>query len=589
MAIVELLKKIVEGEVSAETEILEKFSHDASLFEVKPQAVVFPKDSEDIKNLVKYASDNPPLSLTARAGGTDMTGGPLSESIILDFTKHFTKLSIDVKPGLPAVSSPLRAGRSAEPGLPAVALAEAGVWYRDFEKETLKTGWLLPSYPASKEICAIGGMIGNNAGGEKTLKYGKIENYIESLKIVLSDGNEYEFKKLTRSELDGKITQNGQAHQVIAGSGTIYQSSEVGLPKIDFEGEIYREVFKLLDENYELIKNARPKVSKNSAGYNIWNVWNKEKGEFDLAQLIVGSQGTLGLVTETKLRLVRVRPYSGILVAFINDFTRLPELINRLLPINPISMESFDNHTFKLALKFFWSFKKTLEAKNLFSLILKFLPDFWMIVTRGIPKLVLLTEFEGNTQQEVDNQIKAANEKLKDFEMKTIAANTKEKASKYLAIRRESFNLLRKHVKGKRATPFIDDVIVQPRYLPEFLPKLIEILNRYRIQYTLAGHVGDGNFHVIPLMKLNSEEEREKIFQSMDEVYKLVLSYGGSFTAEHNDGIIRTPYLKMMYGEKIYKIFEEIKKIFDPKNIFNPGKKVGGDLNYAKNHIKLSS
>lgn len=566
MAAIEEIGKIIKGEVAADADTLSKYSHDASLFEVRPKAVVFPKDSEDIKNLVKFAADNPPLSLTARSGGTDMTGGPLTESVVLDFTKHFTKFHVeqttqtkedDVERVINSVKSAFGQRESA------IAIAEPGVWYRDLEKEAAKNGWLLPSYPASKDICAIGGMVSNNSGGEKTLKYGKTEKYVESLKVVLSDGNEYEFKKLNKEELSQKTKG------------------------LKFENKIYREVLKLLDKNYDLIRNARPQVSKNSAGYNIWNVWNRETGEFDLSQLIVGSQGTLGIVTEAKLRLITAKSSSGLLVAFINDFKQLPEVVNRLLPINPVSMESFDDHTFKLAMKFFWSFRKTMGAKSLFSLALKFLPDFWMILTKGIPKLVLLAEFEGNAQKEVDDQIAAAKEKLRDLNIKTIAANTKEKANKYLVIRRESFNLLRKRVKGKRTAPFIDDLIVQPQYLPEFLPKLIEILNRYRIQYTLAGHVGDGNFHVIPLMKLNSEEEREKIFNSMDEVYKLVLNYGGSFTAEHNDGIIRTPYIKMMYGEKIYGIFEEIKKIFDPKNIFNPGKKVGGNLDYAKNHIRI--
>lgn len=533
----EEIEKVVRGEVTDNKEVLAQYSHDASLFTVLPQAVVAPKDTEDVKNLVKFVaarkSQSPALSLTARSGGTDMTGGPLSESIILDFTKHFNK--IDVRNG--------------------EATAQPGVWYRDFERATLKTGWLLPSYPASREICAIGGMVSNNSGGEKTLKYGKTENYVESLKTVLSDGKEYELKKLNRQELDQKM----------AGSG--------------FEGEVYRKTFKLLDDNYDLIKNSKPQVSKNSAGYNIWNVWNKEKQEFNLSQLIVGSQGTLGIVTEANFRLVKAKPYSGLLVIFMKKLDRLPDLVNAVLPLKPVSFESFDDHTFKLALKFFWGFA--------ISIAWKFLPEFWMAITGGIPKLVLLAEFEGDSQSEVDAQIKAARERLKDFKIKMIAANTEAKTKKYWAIRRESFNLLRHRVKGKRTAPFIDDLIIKPEDMPEFLPKLYEILDRYQFIYTIAGHVGDGNFHIIPLMELKTEEEKNKIFQSQDEVYKLVFKYGGSFTGEHNDGLIRSPYLKMMYGEKIYAIFEEIKKIFDPQNIFNPGKKVGADLNYTKAHIKL--
>lgn len=547
MVLAEELQSTIQGEVLADEKTLDKYSHDASLFEVKPQIVVFPKNSDDIKNLVKFVSEkkpqNPVLALTARSGGTDMTGGPLSESIILDFIRYFNKI-IYIKDQK--------------------AVVQPGMWYRDFEQETLKQNWLLPSYPASKTICAIGGMIANNSGGEKSLKYGKTEDYIEKLKVVLSDGREYEVRKLSKTELDDKMKQQ------------------------DFEGEIYRRVFQLLDENYEIIKNARLQVSKNSAGYNIWRVWDKEKQEFDLTRLMAGSQGTLSIVTEATLRLIKTKSHSGLLVMFLKKLDPLPQIVKAILPNRPVSFEAFDDNTFKLAAKFFFSFRKTLGTTNLFALAWQFLPEVWKALTGGIPKLVLLAEFEGDNQEEIDSQIKLALENIRALPVKTLIANTKAKAKKYWVMRRESFNLLRQRVKGKRTAPFIDDLIVKPEHLPEFMPKLYKILDKYELLYTVAGHVGDGNLHIIPLMEMKTEAERDKIFSAMEEVYKLVLDYGGSFTAEHNDGLIRTPYLKMMYGDKIYGIFEEIKKIFDPQNIFNPGKKVGGDLEYAKKHIKIS-
>ncbi|MEK9186263.1 MAG: FAD-binding oxidoreductase, partial [Patescibacteria group bacterium] len=480
-------------------------------------------------------------SLTARSAGTDMTGGPLNESIILDFTKHFSQIGEVCGEEI---------------------TAEPGVYYRDFEKKTLEKGMMMPSYPASREICAIGGMVANNSGGEKTLYYGKTENYVEKIKVVLSDGNEYEFEKLDKLELDKKIKEQ------------------------NFEGEIYKKTFELLNQNYELIKKSKPKVSKNSTGYNIWHVWDKEKGEFDLSKLFVGSQGTLGIMTEATFRLVKAKSHSGLLVVFLKSLEHLPEIVKTLLPLRPISLESFDDNTFKLAAKFFWGFAKQVGAKNFLSLAFKFLPEILAMLTGGVPKLLVLAEFEANNQYEVDKQIAAAREKLLPFGLKTLSANTEEKAKKYWIMRRESFNLLRHRVKNRKTAPFIDDLIVRPEYLPDFLPKLYGILERFKFLYTIAGHMGDGNFHVIPLMRLEREEERAKIAPAMDEVYKLVFQYGGSISAEHNDGLIRSPYLRQMYGEEIYRIFEEIKKIFDPQNIFNPGKKVGADLSYALSHIK---
>ena len=144
---------------------------------------------------------------------------------------------------------------------------------------------------------------------------------------------------------------------------------------------------------------------------------------------------------------------------------------------------------------------------------------------------------------------------------------------------------MRHKVSGKRTAPFIDDIIVRPEFLPEFLPKLQTILDDYRLIYTIAGHVGDGNFHIIPLLDMTDEASQDIILELSDKVYDLTISFGGSITAEHNDGIIRTPYLKQMYGEDLVGLFKEVKDIFDPLNIFNPGKKVGGTKADIKRYL----
>src|SRR3989338_1685264 len=186
------IREVIKGEIVADEKQLKSYSHDASIFEVKPELAVKPKDVDDIKNLVKFVAENklsdPSLSVTARAGGSDMSGGPLNESIILDFTAHMNKV---IEVGVD------------------YAITEPGAFYRDFEKETLKKGLLMPSYPASRELCAVGGMVANNAGGEKSLRYGKTENYVEELNVVLSDGNEYVLKPLTIDELEQKKRQDG--------------------------------------------------------------------------------------------------------------------------------------------------------------------------------------------------------------------------------------------------------------------------------------------------------------------------------------------------------------------------------------------
>jgi len=544
--IFEDINGLLEGEVFNDKETLIKYSHDAGLFEVLPKMVVFPKNTSDIKKIVSFVTRQkkfyPELSITARSAGTDMTGGPLTESIVLDFTKHFNR-----------INKVILIGGNAR------VRTEPGVFYRDFEKETLKVGYFLPSYPASREICALGGMVANNSGGEKTLKYGKTEDYVLEIKVVLTDGEEYVIKPLSREDLFKKIKENM------------------------FDGRIYKQIFELIESNYEKIKKAKPNVSKNSTGYNVWDVWDKKT--FDLTKLFVGSQGTLGIITEIKLKLVRHNPNTGMMIIFLKDTGSLVDIINAVLPFRPSSFESFDDHTFKLALKFFSGFIKIL-AKNPISLAFSFLPDIFMVIKRGMPKLVLLVEFEESTQEEVDRKLYGLKRALNLFSVDSKISRTKEESEKYWAIRRESFNLLRQKIRGLGTAPFVDDIIVRPEYLPKFLPRLYAILDKYNLLYTIAGHMGDGNFHVIPLMKLSEEKERAKIPLVMDEVYNLIFEYKGSMSAEHNDGLIRSPYLEKMYGHEIYGIFKNVKDIFDPQNIFNPGKKIGATLAYALRHIR---
>jgi len=552
---VQALRKTFRGEIETNNKTLSAYSRDASLFDIKPAAVVFPTDANDIKTLVRWATEEKKrgaaVSLTARSAGTDMSGGALTESVVVDVMRHMNAMrEIGDRVSLEGVAS-------------GYAVTEPGVLYRDFEKATLAKGYLLPSYPASRGLCAMGGVVSNDSGGEKSLQYGKTHSYVTGLKMVLSDGEEQIIRTISVAELNEKIKEPTS------------------------EGRWYKEIHSLLEEHYEHIQKMKPTVSKNSAGYNIWDTWDKKT--FDLTKLFVGSQGTLGIVTEASLRLVPVHAdaASGMLIVFLRDLSKLANIITAALPSNPSSFESFDDHTFRLAMKFWWGFVKIL-AKNPFSLALAFLPEFLMVLTKGMPRLVLIIEFEERTQGEVDRAIAEVRSKIARFGVEMKIARTKEEAKKYWAIRRESFNLLRQKVKGMQTAPFIDDVIVRPEHLPEFLPKLYAIGEKYKLLYTIAGHVGDGNFHVIPLMKLGKEGERAKIKPAMDEVYDLVLSFGGSITAEHNDGLIRSPYLEKMFGSEIVQIFEKIKDILDPHDIFNPGKKVRASLNYALDHIKRS-
>lgn len=543
------LKSVFSGEIDNSDATREIYSHDASLFELKPKVVVSPKDSKDVQQLVKWViahkEDVPELSITPRSAGTDMSGGAIGESIVADMTKHMNAIT-----EISATSAHI----------------QPGLYFRDFDAKTLEHNALLPSYPASRDLCTLGGMISNNSGGEKSLEYGKTANFVTELSVVFADGNEYIVKPLQKDELVRKMSQG------------------------DFEGDLYKQTFELLEKHYDKIQKAKPNVSKDSTGYHLWDVWNRETGVFDLTKLIVGSQGTLGIVTDIKLKLVPRRAHSGLLVLFLKDINSLGELIETVLRHKPASFEGFDDATLLLSIKFMPYFLKMLGPVKFIKLCFGLLPDGLQLL-RGIPKMVVMVEFNGDSVDEVREKIAELHRELGKYRARYEINGFEEdptegKSEKFWIMRRHSFNLLRKKVKDKHTAPFIDDFIVRPEHLPKFLPELREIIKRYKLFATIQGHVGDGNFHVIPLMEIEKPEERAKLQPAMKEVNTLVLKYGGSISGEHNDGMVRGPWLETMYGSEVFGYMKATKAIFDGQNIFNPHKKTDADWDFSFSHIR---
>lgn len=539
------LSKLIKGEIDNSDQAREFYSHDASIFELKPEIVVFPKDAVDVSTVVKFVNEhrakNPALNITARSRGTDMSGAAIGDSIVLDTSKFMTAIS-EV---------------SAES-----ARVQPGMMYRDFEAETLKNGTILPSYPASRELAGMGGIVNNNSGGEKSLQFGKTNRYVKEMKVVLGDGNEYVVGPLNRDELNAKMGQD------------------------DYEGNLYRRTFELLDQHYDEIKAAQPKVTKDSTGYHLWDVWNRETGVFDLTQLFVGAQGTLGIMTEAKISLVPQPKHSGTLVCYMRSIDNLGELIPAVLEHKPATFECFDDNTLWLSFKFIFAFIKRLGFWTWAKMCLQLIPD-GLALFRGFPKMVLLIEFTGETVEEVKAKIHTAKKDLSRFDFSYMEEDeTENKSRKFWLMRRESFNLLRSKVKEKHTAPFIDDLIVPPARLSEFLPQLRDIIKKYKLMSTIAGHLGDGNFHVIPLMKIEDPAERAKLEPAMKEVNTLVIKYGGSVSGEHNDGMVRGPWLEQMYSPSVLGYMKEIKSLYDPQNIFNPHKKTDATWEYSFSHIR---
>lgn len=538
------LRKKLKGDVSRDLDARTAVSRDASIYELVPELVIAPKDSDDLQKLVRYVAAHkhayPALAITPRSAGTCMSGGPLGSSIVLNMTTHFHSIS------------PVKGTQ---------ITVQPGAYIRDIDPVLGDKHLMLGCVPASRALCTIGGMVGNNAGGEQSLRYGNTERSVREVKVVLADGHEYTMAPLTKKQLDKKMEED------------------------TFEGRLYKSIYELIEANYDLIKNARPHVNKNSMGYNLWSVWDRSTGIFDMTRLISGSQGTLGLISEITMQAVPKAPYTGLLLAYLESPKKLGAIIPAVMKHTPATFEGFDDITFSLGVKYNKMFRKQLGAKEWLR------EQRWLLKTasqfRGhYPNIVLMIEFEGETQAEVDAKINALYKDLLPFKMKMDVEHTAAESAPFWVIRRASLALLRNRVKDKYASPFIDDMTVQPKYLPEFLPKVRKVIKKYKLPATLAGHFGDGNFHIIPLLDIEGPEDQAKLEPVMRELIPIVLKYQGTMAGEHNDGMVRGPWLPAVFGDEMYQIFKNVKEVFDPLYIFNPHKKTDASWDYSMDHIR---
>lgn len=516
------------GDVTTTDEARWAASRDASIFEVMPSGVISPRDTDDIKSVVAWAvqahKDGQPVSLAPRVGGTCMSGGSLTEGYILDLKSYYNHVG--------AVDTVNR-----------TIHVQTGAMHIDVETKVREAGLLFAPYTSSRDICGIGGMIGNNASGEQSIKYGATDRNVGRLKVILSDGNEYIFGPLSRLDVERKKQ----------------------LPT--FEGELYRQVTDLIDKNKHIIATHRTRTVKNAAGYPLWELWDAHEQTFNLARLFVGAQGTLGVVTEAELKLVKPGIYQRMIVTPITDLDALAEVVNTTLRYEPITCETFDRYTYELAERYYPE-----DAARAH-------------VARG-KHIVILSVFEGNEREATDIVAGKAKEALEKLGHETFWIDDDETVESFLTIRRKSFKMLLEHpTPHTRAEAFLEDTIVPLEHYGEFLRRLEAILAEHDLIYTYAGHIGAGSIRLVPLVNMEAEGAAELVMELETKVNDLVLEFGGSISVDHNDGIIRTPYLEKQFGPGMVQLFTQVKSLFDPYNIFNPGKKVGGSYEYALQHI----
>lgn len=497
---------------------IETHSIDSSIFKIYPKQVIFPKNELEIMDVIKHAKANK-RHISVRAGGTCMSGGSLNDDIILNLTRYFTDIKIN-----PYAKS---------------ADIDMGVYYRDLENEAGKYGLMFAPYTSSKDVCGIGGMLGNNASGEKSIRFGATIDNVLSAKVFLADGHLYNFEEITEDQFS-KIAEHKS-----------------------FIGNIHKEIREIYKNYNDAYTKAIGSVIKSASGYKLDKIYNKEKNTWNLAKLFIGAQSTLGIIHSAKLKLVE-QPLNTKLIAIpINSLGSLPLILQKIMQNNPESVETFDVNTY-------------ISAKP-------FLPEDTLRIQKFFANgehLVILAQFDD------DSMLHKSISELKEVEAKSEYIHDESMSTSLWKVRRSSFGVMRDRVYDKatkKAVPCIEDIIVPINKFDEFITRLMKILDSNKIEYGYHGHIGDGAIRVIPIIDFEHHRKAiDKIVLLCDQVFELVKDMGGNTSADHSDGIIRTPFLRDFYGEDLYEgVVVAIKDLFDEDRIFNRGKKVGlekGDL-----------
>jgi FAD/FMN-containing dehydrogenase len=546
-----LLKELAtffNGDIETNARIRYEYSHDTSIYELMPEAVLKPKDSQAICKLVEFVAAHkhqyPALSLVPRGAGSNMSGGAIGSSLVIDTRPYLNKIHKVSRTELQV---------------------ESGVLLSNIEAQLSEKSAMLASMSAGRSFGTIGGMIANNSGGEKSLCYGKANRSVRQLSIVLSDGKEYVIKPLNQRELNIKMNRQG------------------------FEREVYCQLYKLIDDNYDFINNHQPKVNKNSMGYNLWSIWDRDAGIFDLTQLFTGSQGTLGIITDIKLHPVPKAKYSSLLLMYVTNLKQLSKIISLVLDHRPAVFEVLDDIALDVNTnKHFALIRQQLGLRDCTKQQITLFGSKIHPHKGPLNNLILLVEFDGDTIDEIADCLFDLQQDLKRHKIKlrTALESNIKSTNLFWRVHNNSLAMLRKQVKDIPVLALIDDVVIPVKYTAEFIVKVRYITKKYRLPTMLTGHLGDGNFHIIPYKNIDSATIYTNLETAMREILELVLKYGGTLAGEYNDGLVRGPWLPAVFGDEMYSLFKTVKHIFDPCNIFNPHKKTDANWDFSTSHMR---
>ncbi len=503
------LKANIEGDVLLDDYSLGMYATDASIYQIKPIAIVLPKHSKDVKQAISLAYENN-ITILPRGAGTSLAGQTVGESMVLDFSKYMNQiLEVNVKEKWVRV----------RPGMA-----------RDDLNHVLKEhGLHFAPDPATSSRANVGGMVGNNSSGTKSILFGKTVDHILEASILLADGVEMQLKNYPKEHYLDIAQQSNR------------------------EGEIYEKVRTIVETHSEEIKARFPKVMRRVGGYNLDEFVHTD--QWNLSKLICGSEGTLATTLELKLNLVDLPKYKSICVVHFEDLLEAISAVETMFPFKPSAVEILDKTVIDLS-------RENLTTKHHCHFV------------EGNPEAVLIVEFYGDTYADVMDRPNKMIAKLKSdgFGYAYPVFPEGQTYEDVWIVRKKGLGLMLGIKGNRKPLAFIEDAGIPSEHLPAYIDEVIKVCEKYSTKAAVYAHASVGVIHVRPILDLRLEEDIERLKHIAEDTFELVVKYKGSWSGEHGDGLVRSAYNKRFFGDTLYNAFIDIKKCFDPKNLMNPGK-----------------
>ena len=507
------LKEHIDGEVHCDALHKKIYSVDASIYEVEPICIVIPKTKQAILKTLKIAKKYH-APVIPRGAATGITGGCIGHAIIIDTSKYLNKiLKIDFENEY--------------------AICEPGVVQDSLNQALSSKGYRLGPDTSTGNRATLGGMVGNNAAGARSLFYGKMSDHVLEIELALASDELLHFKAINGGEWASKRAQKNR------------------------EGKIYEAVHHICEHYRTEIEERFPKIPRRVSGYNLDELI--KPGPLNLCKVIAGSEGTLGIITEVRVRISKKPRITGLSIVHFHDMIEAMKSIPQMLAFNPLSLEMIDEHIIAMG-----SQSPAMKGKLQ-----------WL---RGKPQAVFVAEFEGGDAEEVNQKLNIFEAAMKQHAIgyAQVRLNDPSEMSYVWDVRKAGLGLLLSKRTYSRAIAFIEDITIDPYQLAPFMAKFKEYLHNRGKEAGIYGHVGSGCMHVRPFIDLREVNELNIMENMMNDVSSMLLEFGGAMSGEHGDGRVRSWLNKKMFGDRLYQAFVELKEAFDPENRMNPDKVVNG-------------